>query len=337
MSQWRAGPLVWFFAYRGEEWRVSAAYVEHADGQTSYRVIDRWIGTILSLDAALQPLLIVDHIFDWARDEYRPDILHRLTMLSDPDFGDTATIGDDSDTYSTRNHERFWTMDVQVDDDQSSSEFDELPEGIPQSLYALDSPSGVLRHASYMESRFLGLYVTADNVGSLLQTLATESDSIKFAQRLIRCLLKPARMTITGEVLNALEKLWTGDIRGSANPLSAKTKISVRVVYRTWLTAEWNQVRELCYVAVSEDGLDVLDKALGSTRRTEKARKDAVPVDRLLVETMFNRLHDALITFNQPAAISCVAYALRVVETKKKAHSGSVQLELAPRHAILQR
>jgi hypothetical protein len=28
-SQWESGPLVWFLAYKGEQWRVAAAYVEY--------------------------------------------------------------------------------------------------------------------------------------------------------------------------------------------------------------------------------------------------------------------------------------------------------------------
>lgn len=28
-SEWESGPLVWFLAYKGEQWRVSAAYIEY--------------------------------------------------------------------------------------------------------------------------------------------------------------------------------------------------------------------------------------------------------------------------------------------------------------------
>lgn len=30
-SKWRSGPLVWFFANKGEDWRVYAAYIQPAD------------------------------------------------------------------------------------------------------------------------------------------------------------------------------------------------------------------------------------------------------------------------------------------------------------------
>ena len=35
-SKWRSGPLVWFFLNRGEDWRLSAAYVEDGIGGVNY-------------------------------------------------------------------------------------------------------------------------------------------------------------------------------------------------------------------------------------------------------------------------------------------------------------
>jgi hypothetical protein len=43
------------------------------------RIFDLWHGTILSRDCALQLFLIVDCIYDWARDTYRFDILRCLS------------------------------------------------------------------------------------------------------------------------------------------------------------------------------------------------------------------------------------------------------------------
>ncbi|KAF2175980.1 hypothetical protein K469DRAFT_755936 [Zopfia rhizophila CBS 207.26] len=69
--------LVWFFAYQGEDWRVYGATVE--DVKT--RVYDLWHGTIESHDGALQLLQIVDYIWTWARDIYRPQI--KACLLGD--------------------------------------------------------------------------------------------------------------------------------------------------------------------------------------------------------------------------------------------------------------
>jgi hypothetical protein len=53
-------------------------------------------------DAALQLLLIVDYIFDWARDSYRPAILTELRLLSTADTAEISTTFTDSDIYSMR-------------------------------------------------------------------------------------------------------------------------------------------------------------------------------------------------------------------------------------------
>ncbi|KAK5062685.1 hypothetical protein LTR84_004758 [Exophiala bonariae] len=63
--------LVWFFAFKGDEWRLYAAVPEQA--QT--RVIDLWHGTILSEDGALQLLLIIEYLQSWAYNVYRPGVL----------------------------------------------------------------------------------------------------------------------------------------------------------------------------------------------------------------------------------------------------------------------
>jgi hypothetical protein len=64
-------PLVWFFGYQGEEWRLYAGVL---DGPKTV-VYDLWHGTIQSEDGALQLFLIVEFIWSWARDIYHPLIL----------------------------------------------------------------------------------------------------------------------------------------------------------------------------------------------------------------------------------------------------------------------
>jgi hypothetical protein len=88
-------PLVWYLSNRGEVWRVSGAYVEVRgstnDSEPNYvsclflylgqevdhfqRVLQLWEGNITYESQALRLLLIIDYIFDWARDVYRKDII----------------------------------------------------------------------------------------------------------------------------------------------------------------------------------------------------------------------------------------------------------------------
>ncbi|KAJ5655918.1 hypothetical protein N7507_007868 [Penicillium longicatenatum] len=68
--------LVWFLAFRGEEWIVYACV---PDGNET-RIIDLWHGCILRDDCALQLCLIVDLICDWAWHTLHRDILRLLSV-----------------------------------------------------------------------------------------------------------------------------------------------------------------------------------------------------------------------------------------------------------------
>ncbi|OQV02273.1 hypothetical protein CLAIMM_07502 [Cladophialophora immunda] len=87
-------PLVWFLAYQGDEWRVAACVV-HAG---KYQIYDLWMGRLVSKPGALQLLLIIDHIAEWARETYRFDILSCLAG------GRDRVLGADnmSETYKSR-------------------------------------------------------------------------------------------------------------------------------------------------------------------------------------------------------------------------------------------
>ncbi|PVH77521.1 hypothetical protein DL98DRAFT_637260 [Cadophora sp. DSE1049] len=88
----QGGPLVCFFANRGEDWRLYACFLdieENGKGRdneaggftTSYCL---WSGRVDTHDGALQILLLVDYIFDWARDIYRSGILQDPNGVSLP-------------------------------------------------------------------------------------------------------------------------------------------------------------------------------------------------------------------------------------------------------------
>ncbi|ORY16549.1 hypothetical protein BCR34DRAFT_556823 [Clohesyomyces aquaticus] len=66
-------PLVWFFAYQGEIWRLYAATLDPGNSN-HVRVYEIWLGTVESDDGALQILQIADYIWTWARDIYRHQI-----------------------------------------------------------------------------------------------------------------------------------------------------------------------------------------------------------------------------------------------------------------------
>lgn len=76
-----------------------------------------WNGRISSPDGALQVLLIVDYIFDWARDLYRPSILRSLDALGDYQYDESASVAADSDILSSWKHPLDDTMNLEPDAD----------------------------------------------------------------------------------------------------------------------------------------------------------------------------------------------------------------------------
>ncbi|KAF4631105.1 hypothetical protein G7Y89_g7026 [Cudoniella acicularis] len=125
-SKWRSGPFIWFLANKEEDWRLYAAYTQpalarpHNVGTIDYRVIDAWCGSILTQDEALQLLLLVDYIFDWARDVYREDIIKELRVLASGENGNASTMYTDSDIYSTRH------IDSMHQPDEANGNLDEF-------------------------------------------------------------------------------------------------------------------------------------------------------------------------------------------------------------------
>ena len=59
-------------------------------------------------DNALQLILIVDYIMDWARDVYRPSILRQLKSIGTGKAYDEVSLATDSDIFSLRRNISSW-------------------------------------------------------------------------------------------------------------------------------------------------------------------------------------------------------------------------------------
>ncbi|OQD90679.1 hypothetical protein PENANT_c001G02842 [Penicillium antarcticum] len=150
-TQWPTGPLVWFLNWRGESWDVSVGTTETQQGgdmnsEIHYNIVDLWNGNISYLDDSLQLLLIVDYIFDWARDIYRPAILGELDVLATGDI--TAT---DPGVFSTMSSRIASWMNASTEGQTTQvSTFGEPPD---LNYLKVVSQEGVIRDAHIIESR----------------------------------------------------------------------------------------------------------------------------------------------------------------------------------------
>jgi hypothetical protein len=230
-----------------------------------------WKGSITIRDNALQLLLLVDYMCDWARDIYRPAILMELKILAKVDT-ETATVITDTDIFSSRG--RFITqscLDTEEVDQGSQSDENEIFAAFQQ----LDSGRGVVRHASIIQSRFLCIFITADNVQTFLMSMNEKIRKLS-ARRILNFFSSGTTASsylLTGEALNNIENIWSGHLRLSMpfNVNQAKFHTILQLNY--YLSAAWEQVRDLCVICVSEDAFDALILGSGLKAGRGKAKQ----------------------------------------------------------------
>ncbi|KUL88773.1 hypothetical protein ZTR_03545 [Talaromyces verruculosus] len=209
-TQWKTGPLVWFFHCYGERWTVTGCFVENVNGDAHYSIVDLWSGDIRNEDGAIQLLLIVDYIFDWARDIYRRSILNELNILASDDIADMVSV---PDIYSTI--ERSLSARVDEAGRESSTQDsnvlykeEEATDSISKSLILIH-PEGVVRDASIIESKFLALHITEDDVESFLLSFSTTESSYKVIHIILQFMQDAWRLD--AGTLHDLKAHWTSD------------------------------------------------------------------------------------------------------------------------------
>ncbi|KAF5676902.1 hypothetical protein FHETE_1964 [Fusarium heterosporum] len=235
------GPLVWFLSYKGEQWRVSAAYVHDQNGKVYYRVVRLWTGSIDSQDCALQLLLILDYIVDWARDIYREGIVKNLRKISS---SDTRSLARDDDIFSLAGNLRGRTPGIADPNTYERSHY------IGDPMHAFDCQEAAFRDARFIQSRFLGLIITEDNVEEFLQTGSSDEETRTLTASLLKACQYGCR--VKGYMLDDLELQWTGTDRTMSGDVRPDETFIVVITTVFCVRTNWDQVRELNYLAVSE-------------------------------------------------------------------------------------
>lgn len=127
-----------------------------------------------------------------------------------------------------------------------------------QSSNPLETYASAFRDASVVLSEYFGLYITGDNVNTILSS-QTKDNAVEFSRQILKT-LRDERVTLAEAQLNSIESLWTGNVDCHPQNLASPRSYYVRLIFRTWLTENWDQVRELCCLAVSADAEDVFRK-----------------------------------------------------------------------------
>jgi hypothetical protein len=220
-----------------------------------------WEGSITDYDKALQLVLIVDYIVDWARDIFMPSIMRQLMSVVDKGGQSAYTIIEQPDIFSTRDYANSWSGDRPVLT-IGGAEAAEVPAGpafdainftiVESPLEPLFKSMGkhvdirVWEGAKY-EARVRGLYIT-ENDTHAKEHFAWQGFGTLNTEYMDRCWF----LLSHPQDIKTIEQVWTGSqvIKDVQDLSPQKILISLYVQYRK--DGDGALIRELTYIAVTE-------------------------------------------------------------------------------------
>lgn len=217
-------------------------------------MITVWEGNLTIDSQALQILLIIDYIFDWARDIYRPLILTQLNALS---MEDSESLHPDPDIFSTiGSREPTWTENGTQKTQTPGPELQFSQSLRSNCLWELDIvPYGVIRDASVLQTRLLGLVIAEDHVEDFI--LSFQSEDI--AKTEISVLLNTLKDSwhVTGGTVATLECQWSEESSNKPIVLGPQSDdiYLLKIAIQMFIGGEWEPVRQLTYLAISEGAM----------------------------------------------------------------------------------
>ncbi|KAL3473918.1 hypothetical protein BJX99DRAFT_272002 [Aspergillus californicus] len=298
-------PLVWFLVCIGERWTVSGCFVDGRGDSAEWLIVNLWSGDIQSEDGSLQLLLIIDYIFDWARDIYRESLLTTLRNLA---VDDHPSI--DPDIFSTIERESTaWTLPLTA------------VENIPEPIVSNDEflnlihPQGVVRDASVIESRFLALCITETDVEQFMMSF--NSHEIFRETVLNMAKLMEDSWWLTAETLVSIEESWTGKSRTAPNEVESETLFCVKSNLLLFISEDWQPVRQFSFLALTEGAMT---KLCGYQPRFSYSTSITPTFTRAAIQKLINRLQSQSIIDTLTAATS-----MQCLSSTIGRHAGSIE------------
>jgi hypothetical protein len=102
----------------------------------------------------------------------------------------------------------------------------------------------------------MALHITKDNFSLLMESMKTADKAQKAAENILRCLKDAWR--VNNEALDRLELAWTGVDRENTSWYGLEKVFLVTVTLSAYISPDWEQTRELCYLAVSDGVVEEL-------------------------------------------------------------------------------
>lgn len=260
--------------------------------------------------------MIIDYIFDWARDVYRASILNQLKALAEStdaieEDNDATQIATEIDIQSRRGSWQSKSIGGCID----------ATEGPPQYLLdayynhelwgKLDCINGVFRPACLIESVFQCVYVTKDNVHKLYASVPTSHIAKKLAKQANEA-LEINSVVVSEQILMRMEEIWTNKTRQQLSQDVRRENIFATIVYHTRITENWELERSISCLAFDEEALRLFRQYSGQTT-PHPALQAARKLSERNAEDLLQDLHTRTIQYNLAAALAEKKNLLRTV------------------------
>lgn len=242
----------------------------------------------------MQLLLIIDYISDWARDIYRDAIISELNVLA---TGELNSRDPDIFSVASRSYNSTWT---EHDRAQTQTPFVSALEQQELDFVNIILPEGVIRDASIIESRFLLLQITEDDVDEFLLSFQSSGDARSWLTGALKSLSKGWK--VDSCAISSMEGTWTGYIRPRYEPFQVHGKFYINFVLLMFVTNLWEPTRQLTCLAISEGALQALLERFEYSGEFDFGL--CPEVGETAIQTMLQRLLKQTMVDNLSAAIS---------------------------------
>jgi hypothetical protein len=187
----------------------------------------------------------------------------QLKALGTADTIRTMSISLDTDIHSLRGDVNPWIEDqdfafTRIEEPEITEiSRHNFGESFDNHWKQIQMPLGIVHSARNIESRFRALYISRDNLGTLLQSFNEPVDEIEFIRNLLA--VAPVRLDAE-DVVNSIEDIWTGNLRTTPpRPAgSEKKEVYAQLRFSYFTDSSWGLVRELTLLAIEENVVDKL-------------------------------------------------------------------------------
>lgn len=241
----------------------------------------------------MQLLLIVDYIFDWARDIYRPTILGELDSLATGDI--TAP---DPDVFSTMSRRISSWMNASTDIQAAQASF--IDEPLDLKYLNIICQEGVIRDASVIESRYLGLQITENDVDTFLLSFPSDKEANMWLCDILKCLSGSWR--VNAGTIDALERFWTVEPRPAREDFRHDEVFYLNIAIHMFVSEMWEPIRQLTCFSISESALHIISYRIGQYDVPDFTLHPQV--GRNVIETLLGRIMKQSIMENLTAVVS---------------------------------